>query len=256
MSSVRRPEVSASVNAPPPRTIVSIHIPKVGGTSFRQNLFDNNDPERCLLVYDRDTANKVNSGTVFDSGHGPGPQVVHGHLRPHRRLFDLSPRPFFVVWLRHPVDRLLSLHRYWSLLEPSGNPVHDEFLRTRPTPAVFARSRVRHEMLTYFDQISLHEYDFVGLIEHYDDDLADLGRLLGWTEIVPYRANRTPSAEIDIRESDRAEIGRSLTDSIALYQQALSLRERRRHGRSPLVSPSWLRPVDDPGRGHRSALRR
>ena len=82
--------------------IISVHIPKCGGTSFRHVLRD---------IYGESLW--LNYGAIFSQPQAApglipgGTRCIHGHFLGD--AFDeLVPRPRLVTWLRHPVERVVS----------------------------------------------------------------------------------------------------------------------------------------------------
>ncbi len=119
----------------------------------------------------------------------------------------------------HPLFVRL-IHEDISLIEFAEDPL--------------VRNRVSANFLAGLD---LEAFSFVGIQEHFDEDLRDLKEMMDWPEIEVPRENLNPTpnyGEITGRiKQDRATMDRliSLYDQdMALYERALRLRERRLGG--------------------------
>jgi len=99
---------------------------------------------------------------------GPEARVLADHM-PVQLYDGLFPEAKRVVWLRHPVRRLVS--RYLHFWHPEID--HDIYEYIREDRA--------QNLLTYFTGGGdLSRFFFVGITERFEQDLARLARLLGW----------------------------------------------------------------------------
>src|ERR1700678_709074 len=87
--------------------VISVHVPKSAGTSFRRVL-----DEVCgARIWD-------NYGTIFSRDQAraelvpPGARIIHGHFIADA-FDDLFPRRRLVTWVRHPVERLVSNYHHF-----------------------------------------------------------------------------------------------------------------------------------------------
>ena len=88
--------------------IVSLHIPKTGGTSFWRVLEH---------VYAAETVQRVFPGDYEEHEKFPierGTRALHGHIRYKdlEAFFDLPADVRLVTWLRDPTDRVISNFHY------------------------------------------------------------------------------------------------------------------------------------------------
>ena len=133
------------------------------------------------------------------------------------------------LFLREPVDNLISIYYFWLVFPSIGNATHDRFLSERPTIFDFAKyPRLSHLLSeTYFGNVDLRKFDFVGFYERRATDLSALSSELGIAFDGELHVNRTAS-EYD---AERREILDSkpavqklksiLADDVVFYQKAL-----------------------------------
>jgi hypothetical protein len=122
--------------------------------------------------------------SVYDGARPNGRdfRAVHGHFAP-AQFWSAGRNAKMIMWLRDPVERIASYYDFWLATEPHGNPNHDEFLRRDMTLAEFARwEPIRREFPEhYVAGLEPDDFAFIGITERYQDDLARLARLLGWS---------------------------------------------------------------------------
>lgn len=177
--------------------LISVHIPKTAGTSFRAVL---------EAEYGDDLAPVYGDIGVDGRAH----RAVHGHFSPSQ-FWSAGRGAKLVMWLRDPAERIASYYDFWRTAEPHGNPNHDEFLASDMTLAEFAAwPPIRDEFAQkYVEDLSPADVDFVGISERYAADLSRLAALLGWrTGGVAERTNVTPGVRSDLDAATRAEIER------------------------------------------------
>ena len=82
------------------------------------------------------------------------------------------------------------------------------------------------------DGLPLERYQFIGITEYFNDDLASLAQCFGWSVVTaPGRRNVSANFVMDIpapTQEDREEIAALNQEDAALYQAALELRRQRR----------------------------
>lgn len=153
-----------------------------------------------------------------------GRSVLHGHFRPTSAVISQATNPFLLVWMRNPVDRLISLFHYWKGLPASGHSLQELLLVEDWHIVEFAEiPAIRDEMLEFFVDFSVHDYDFVGIQEHHSADVAEVAKRLGWRVGRSVRENTQPNKPAYDRAT-RAELARVLDDSMVLYKDALASR--------------------------------
>jgi len=221
--------------------LISIHVPKSGGTSFR-NILESVYGEREVVRFDMPRRKKhdpvlVNREPWERPVLPAGIRVLHGHFSYEQltRRFEIDALVPVVTWLRHPVDRVIS--HYFYLNEQLREFIGEEPERWRllerfgKTMLEFARDkRNRNRTARFLQGMDLERFTFIGLMEHYQDDLDDLGRMLNWDRAIPViHSNRTREKR-EVPEELRAFIAELNQEDMEVYRYAETLRR----GRLPL----------------------
>lgn len=178
--------------------IVSIHVPKTGGTSFIE-ILKNHFGDKLLLdngLNEGDSIIPFNNG-VFD--------CVHGHF-PATKYY---PRfdSIYAFWVRNPLDRLISHYNFWKCNDFSGHREWDLFNRENMSLSEFAFSdiSINHQSLYINDESLIHRADFVGVTEFFDLSIilfsAVTGIEVGYT---PHLRKADNSLQLNEVLSDRA----------------------------------------------------
>ncbi len=224
--------------SPPPVELLSLHVPKAAGTSFRgvlQAVYGENavwsdygqyveDPE-LLFRKDPDLARRI----ALDRLHGLDGRVrvIHGHF-PLGKYGLLPPGVKRITWLRHPLARLASHYYFWLTTDRHGNPVHDQLLDQNLSLIQFARLPAMRDFMlgNLFQGADLVDLDFIGMQEYYDEDLADLALLMGWGGYPAVRRNTGRLSGYDQRLAQLAEDGELIAELVDLNRGDMELYRR------------------------------
>ncbi|MGK7895088.1 MAG: sulfotransferase family 2 domain-containing protein, partial [Xenococcus sp. (in: cyanobacteria)] len=89
--------------------VISIHVPKTAGTTFKKVLRQVYHPEEIFFDYAHrgDVRNKMLTNPK------PGVKVIHGHF-PANKYDSKFPDSRKILWLRDPIKRLISLYFFWK----------------------------------------------------------------------------------------------------------------------------------------------
>lgn len=214
--------------------IVSVHTPKVAGSSFLHQLRTVFGEASLLLDYDDDPADIRSRRNIDPESYHLDPittiapyRVVHGHFHPGK--YDALGNAFRLTFLRHPVDNVMSIFRFWSAHPPQmwDSPLFHYFKenalsvqRLAMLPAIrFLYSK------TYFGGFDMSRFDFIGDYRDYPRELQRLGRLLGVEFDLALRLNVTQEIQRDDPKSalqDTSGLSEILAEDIRFYERHAS----------------------------------
>jgi lipopolysaccharide transport system ATP-binding protein len=221
--------------------LVSIHIPKTAGTTFRTILQQQYSAERVArLDINQRGKIKLNREIILHNTLPESVKVIHGHFTygDLMKRFNVSEEIPVVTWLRHPVTRVYSAYAYYRDILASGSrqpvPRYVETIMKGGSLMEFAiHDWSRNRMSYYLDGIELDRLLFVGLQEYFAEDVGALSSLLGWK--LPVETSLLNST-ITPREPLSGEVFTIIAElnkaDMKLYERALALRNARINGRS------------------------
>ena len=202
--------------------VVSVHFPKAAGSSLHLQLATYlGDAVDLDITHDPLTPSGAET-EIFPSGK----RIVHGHFRAQRYA---SARAYWMTFLRHPVDNLISIYFYWKSITTPSHDLHQRFLREQPSILDFAKYPGIQRLMsdTYFGGFDMNRFDFIGFYETRDVDIPRLASSLGLPLVAETHIHKTiGSAERLSVEAD-ASIRQSLAD---LLTEDMVFYERLRNG--------------------------
>ena len=225
-------------------TLISLHLPKTGGTSFKASLMshfgdryrdDYNDGGISEPAQERFNA-AVLAGVVIAKRGLDDIDCVHGHFLPAKYLLLGKRRDLtFITWMREPVARLLSHYAYWqeSYDEMTAAPHHRQVIEEGWTLERFCLSEQFRNIYTqYLWGFPLERFAFIGISEHYREDMLVFSERFLSARLQPQHANRTkhtiPCSGLDDDFLD--EVREFHADDVRLYRRALQWRQERHRG--------------------------
>src|SRR5436190_17472156 len=219
--------------------LISVHIPKCAGTSFSttlRRLYGKSllgdqvdqpmDPE---MPFQKNFA-----AWKEEQDRKPAPQgirAIHGHFWAGK--YDRqAPDAKRITWLRHPIKRLLSHYYFWLSKPELAHALHKHVMENKLSLVEFAElPQLRNLMQNIFlRDRSLDGFDFVGVSEHFQEDLDVLCRQMNWPkqQMTLERPTVHKDYKPDALDADTAKKLRALNGAdIALYETGLQMRARR-----------------------------
>jgi len=221
----------------PERLIVSLHIPKTGGTSFGAVL-EQAYPGGVAYFYrptnrmthpmlkDRD---RLGDPELLAELEASGIQVMHGHAPAEWFREAIPDASRYWTWLRDPVERVISAYYYLQervtrqARQPGGEPPRDR-VRGRTLEQFASRRQHRNLQSRALGGFDLEKMGFVGITEKFDESVA----ILGLPPLGSARTRNVNRARPQVDEEVRRLIWRVNDQDVALYERALELHEKRR----------------------------
>jgi hypothetical protein len=222
-------------------TIISLHLPKTAGTSFKISLASHFGDR-----YRDDYGDEAISKTAFKRRQQallagiklfrqPWDDIdcVHGHFLPVKyRPLSIKRDVAFITWMREPAARLISHYDYWqtSFDERTAAPHHRQVIEQRWTLEQFCFSeKFRNIYTQYLWCFPLEHFAFIGISEKYEEDFCYFADRFLSAELVPQRENITrPSTPHRKLDDDFLQKVRAYhAKDVLLYQRALQLRQIR-----------------------------
>jgi hypothetical protein len=222
--------------------LISLHIPKTAGTSFRIAL-EEKFGSGLLRDYDdrpiHSSPGERNAKALRDCRLNrerafEGVTCIHGHFLPRKYMPLIEKKATrLVTWMRDPVERLASNYQHWKRFGQcdQGSPLVRRFIDERWS---FERFCFAGELKDLYSQFlwdfPFTRFDFVGITEHYEEDMAYFSHGFLDAPAAVYRCNGNPDSTGRNYVSDpglRADIASFHAKDMALYRQALALRQAR-----------------------------
>jgi hypothetical protein len=226
-----------------PIKLISIHMPKTAGLSFAASLDCAYGASLLLDYYDvpiNTPALKRNMRAMRDClinsvRRFKRINCIHGHFLPLKYLsLAIRPNLLYVTWLRDPVERLASHYYFWQRkYDPATAPA----LQRRMMQEQWSLERfcLGPELRNFYHQFlwgfPISQLDFVGITEHYEEDLQYLSYNLLGVDLSLHRVNTNESmqekpsyfSDTDLKQRIEAYHWRDVN----LYRQALKKRADR-----------------------------
>ena len=224
--------------------LVSLHLPKTAGTSFRSALRQHYGAtlveDYAMLPMQLPRGQRewqaLWAAAAGRSALTPGTRAIHGHFLPVKYRLALSGRPArYMTWLRDPVERVVSHYHYWQRNYAGDDPAQP--LRNRMLGEQWSLERfclgpeLRNLYRQYLWGFRPQRFAFFGITEHYAEELAWCARhLLGADAAAVVHALANPARQASRYRIDpelRQRIERHHGADVVLYRQALLLRAAR-----------------------------
>jgi hypothetical protein len=218
--------------------VVSVHVPKTGGVSFREVLSELAEGHIVFDYDDRPIAPRSRLRALRERLRRvelpPGTRVVHGHFlaaKYARRVPDAR----FVTWLRDPIERLASHYHYWQREPDPEHPTCRRLLERRLTLVEFgALPEMRNVQARFLAGVPIERFAFVGLTEAYDEGMDLFAHLFGrGRPLEAGRRNANPERRgerYEIPPAERTALEALHRDDLALYARARARFEALRGG--------------------------
>jgi len=216
--------------------ILSIHIPKTAGQTFKkilQKIYGEKlDPRHGRKEF---FPKKVKPRQLLKTTP-PEIEVLHGHLfYQHVKPLHIHYHAKVITWLRDPVERMISNYYYlMKIIREKPNYPHAD--KINYSLIDYAKiDVVQNRMHRYLEGIDLKDLFFFGFTENFAEDLSRLSELLEWPYVPPIEKvndgsqykNNPDCTTKEVTNDMRAKIRDLNKLDMKLYEQAISLKACR-----------------------------
>jgi hypothetical protein len=223
--------------------LISLHLPKTAGTSFRLTL-EGVYGSRLLSDYDDMSAIQDYLSGEIDAKELEKKEkipisidvdCVHGHFLPmkYKSLEMGDKKKVFVTWLRDPFSRMVS---HYHFFKRTYNPQYAgklfrKVIEENWTLNQFCLSNEFRNIYTkYLVDFPLEDFSFVGITEYYNEDMIEFSkRFIGLApELHHVNASESNEAGKALADNNlRQEVEAFHATDYDLYYRALDARNRR-----------------------------
>ena len=188
--------------------IVSVHIPKTGGTTFYHYLqvsfgalLSPNYKRRDIIKL-KDGIQKLN---LTDS------EIIHGHFYAQEikhLVYENEYKP--ITWVRDPVNRVISNYKFFKegLINASRNNKQYHLNKHRRNETIIeyaSKEENRNRMSKFLNGIKLSDFLFIGVFDFFDEELLRFSKIINKPYINVPKLNASEKT-IDITEQEKATI--------------------------------------------------
>ena len=158
--------------------IISLHIPKTGGTSFAK-ILESVYGEHLWTNYDC----QWNSAVANKANIPPKSRCIHGHFE-----FDAFDSIFTnslkIVWLRDPIERTISYYNHiMSNPDYNNEIIMDVYNRNLTLEEFSGISWVSNNAMNYLKGAQPSDFHFIGFTETFFESLKQCSKILEWKKV-------------------------------------------------------------------------
>ncbi len=174
--------------------VISVHIPKTGGSSFYRLLHNIFNDEYYADYDDIPIIGKNSAPTIIErdkhcyvkvDGSERLVNCVHGHFSAVK-YDSVCDETLKLVWLRDPLQRAISHFNYWCRLPNPDHPVYQRVAAQGMNFEGFARDpAIQNLQRVFIGECDIDDFDFVGITEWYEAGIELLGKILGISGEMP-----------------------------------------------------------------------
>ena len=208
--------------------IVSVHVPKTGGVTFREALAELAGAHMVQDYADQPLAPRSAWRRLRERLRKvelpPGTRVVHGHFVA-AKYWRVYPEARYVVWFREPIERLVSHYHYWQREPDLAHPLCRRLVEEKLSLEAFAAlPELRDVHARFLGGVPVERFAFVGLTERFDEGMELFARAFcPERAIAAERRNANPERggeRYDLPPATRRALEDANRIDLALYARA------------------------------------
>lgn len=214
--------------------IISIHIPKTAGSTFKKVLLQVYGHDNVILDYPTPQKRRYQA---LENLHNRT-KVIHGHF-PANKYDEYYPEARQIIWLRNPIIALFS--RYYFLKNVGQthyvSKMHEYLQQDKNVDLIqFAEIPENQNLITnkYIKGTNLTDFYFIGIQEFFETDIKEVKEMLKWPGFAVSYKNQNTSLEYQQslqelleNKSIISQLTKLNQQDLEIYQEALILREKR-----------------------------
>ena len=215
--------------------IISLHIPKTAGTSFR-NILKSVYGDDQVVRFDINEKGIIRMNeSIYNKSSLPYVRVIHGHFvyKDLIKIFTLPENHKLITWVRDPVKRVISNFYYLEsrlkeLLDEENNNLNI-ISKLQKTLIEYSRAEInRNRQSKFLNGCHLEKFDFVGIHEFFEEEVIRLSKVLNWKNVpeILYH-NKTQVNRPVITKEILDEIYALNMEDVRLYEEALKIRNNK-----------------------------
>ncbi len=216
--------------------LISLHIPKTAGTSFRK-ILEKQYGHALTRLDIRNGKLLVDEKLFWGSALPAQSKVIHGHfMYPALRqyLAEGKEKPKMITWLRDPIDRVIS--NYYYLAGRMAEELNEEekglniLMKMQKSLLEYAESDfARNRMSKFLEGTEPEDFFFIGLTEEFESDVKKLAGLLGWKIQELPHLNKSRDYRQGIGSEILERIAALNEKDMLLYEKVIALRKESKH---------------------------